>query len=365
MLMPSGDVKTSSPVVWEEISFWAMGTENTVLIGNAPSTIDDMRTDDWVRAEIEYLEHCWSRFRHDSELNRFLKKAGSGLQSDLSDELLIALDCCARLWTATEGLFDARVRNHLDALGYDRPFRSLPTNERGFRCSSRRSNGSDRNANDRNANDRNANDSDGSLTATDGPGFFVDLDRKVASVDVGVLLDFGGVGKGLAADLLAVSLLKHGAAGVCVSLGGDIRSIGFGPYDGGWNIPVMNPFRDDDDVFTTHHLTDGAMVMSTTKIRRWMTDRLQHHLIDPRTGVPSSGGVTSVAAAGAQTWWSEGVAKAALIAGRDGAIDLLERLGVDGWVFLDSGEVLTTAMLPDVPGLVPTVDADYCIDLRT
>jgi FAD:protein FMN transferase len=320
-----------------DFNVWAMGTENTVIIGDGPEFIDDMRTEDWVRSELERLEQCWSRFRPDSDLNLWL----AGKLTDLPDSLLLILDCAARLWHATDGLFDVRIRSSLEALGYDRPYRSLDLSDEGHRVAQ-------------------ASSQDRSTLDQQWPGFVVDLTNRAAQFDPGVLLDLGGVGKGLAADLIAEQLIHHGARSVCISLGGDIRTKGVGPHRGGWDIPINNPYggsryasaidADADEVFTTHHSVDGALVMSTVGFRRWGTpddphNETLHHLIDPRTGTSSGSGIRSVAATGAQAWWCEGVAKAALIAGPDEAIDLLERLGVDGWVFLDTGEIITTALI--------------------
>jgi FAD:protein FMN transferase len=320
----------------QKFSFWAMGAENTVLVYGGPSEIDGKSTEQWIREEVEAYEQAWSRFRPHSELNRFIMS--SGPQYELSDELLLALDCAQLLWVATDGLFDSRVCSDLNALGYSKPFRNLAVNDRGVRCGHRASSTLHSTCYD-------AVRTGGRFSAAT-PGFEVDLDRHVASCAFGVELDFGGLGKGLAADLIAASLMKLGAVGACVSMGGDVRTIGVGPDDGGWSIPIWNPFR-PEQFFTHHRCVDTSVVASTTGFRRWMGDDMHHDLIDPRTGLPSVGGVHSVAASGSQAWWAEGAAKAALIAGRDGAIDVLERLGLDGWVFLDTGEVRTTSSLMD------------------
>jgi thiamine biosynthesis lipoprotein len=48
-------------------------------------------------------------------------------------------------------------------------------------------------------------------------------------VPVGVTLDPGGIGKGLAADLTACLLTDSGACGALVNLGGDLRAVGRPP----------------------------------------------------------------------------------------------------------------------------------------
>jgi FAD:protein FMN transferase len=336
---------------FHECMFWAMGTENVVQLLGAPALIDGVGLEEWCVREIERYEQCWSRFRPDSELNVFLSKPGR--QFGLSDALLVALDCAARAFSATGGLFDARIRTALNGLGYSRPFRDLPLDGNGNRVAV--SIAGDVPSNIGQTQDQSC------------PGFSVNLRERWARVADGIQLDLGGVGKGLAADLLATALVKAGALGACVSLGGDIRTVGIGPQNGGWEIPLPHPMFDDRE-FTSQQCVNAAMVMSTVGLRRWRSPGhgvaetspahqpqtgagladfapMLHHLIDPRTQLPTSNGVHSVAAFGAQAWWAEVGAKAALIAGPDEAVSLLERLGLDGWVFMADGAVVTTALI--------------------
>ena len=62
-----------------------------------------------------------------------------------------------------------------------------------------------------------------------------------------------------------------------------------------------------------------------------------HHIIDPATGEPADRGVVAVVAQADEAWWAEGVAKAALVAGVDAGLELLERLGVAAVVVDDDG----------------------------
>jgi FAD:protein FMN transferase len=345
---------------FQEFTFWAMGTENAVQLLGAPEQIDGMTPEKWCGHELERYEQCWSRFRSDSELNTFL--CIPGRQFGLSNALLIALDCAARAYAATNGLFDARIRTSLNELGYSRPYRELPLGPDGNRTGIPILAGQPTNRKPTNMHHERPPQTS---------GFAVDLFGRWASVDQGVQLDLGGVGKGLAADLLATSLVAAGAEGACVSLGGDIRTVGIGPQNGGWEIPLPHPMFDNRE-FATQRCVNAAIVMSTVGLRRWgagtETDTVEHsraspphrpqpgtglgdsepmlhHLIDPRTQRPTNNGVHSVAAFGPQAWWAEVGAKAALIAGPDEAVSLLERLGLDGWVFLTDGTVATTALI--------------------
>src|SRR5205823_4463593 len=100
----------------------------------------------------------------------------------------------------------------------------------------------------------------------------------------GVRIDLGGIGKGLAADLVAQGLVDRGARTVLVGLGGDLVAHGESPPDGAWDVPVQDP-ADDERVAFRYPLARGALVTSTSRIRSWTRNgRSYHHIIDPATG---------------------------------------------------------------------------------
>jgi thiamine biosynthesis lipoprotein len=265
-------------------------------------------------AEVARLESCWSRFQADSELQ--VLNGDPRLSVEVSDDLALAVDRALTAWRLTDGRFDPTVHDALVAAGYDRDFRDLR---------------------------------DLTLDPPTGvpvPGcadVHVDLDTGRVTRPPGVALDLGGIGKGLAADLVTDRLLGHGVRSVCVSLGGDVRVGGDTPA-GGWHIPVEDPF-DEDARMLTVVLDDGAIVTSATRFRRWQTSDggWAHHLIDPATGRPAGAGVAAVVAIAAEAWWAEALAKAALVAGPEDGTELLRRHGAEGWIVRDDAEVLSCA----------------------
>jgi thiamine biosynthesis lipoprotein len=156
-----------------------------------------------------------------------------------------------------------------------------------------------------------------------------------------VHLDLGGIGKGYAADRIVAALIEAGATGVCVDLGGDVRVAGDGPFDGAWTVE----FRDDTLAarYGAIRLASGAVATSTTRLRRWTRGgETRHHLLDPATGRASTSGVASVTVVGADAWWAEVLAKAALLAGPAAGVATLTAEGVDGVLVTDDGEVRAT-----------------------
>lgn len=294
---------------WRERRWRAMGSDAHLQVGDAPAGLVD-----WAVQEVERLEGHWSRFRPDSELCRL--NATAGRPVEVSTTLLEAVVRAQRLWEATGGLFDPTILDDLERAGYDRSFESIGT---GANVPAR------------------SDDADGRPPARRGmSAVWVDEGSSVVWLPDRTRIDLGGLGKGLAADLVAEGLVDRGARSALVSLGGDIRVAGEAP-DGGWCIPVEDPL-DEGRTWTELRLTGGAVVTSTTRFRRWVRDGVeQHHLIDPATGRPSETGVVAAVARSEEAWWAEGVAKAAVVAGADRLRALTRRTGVDVTLFGPAG----------------------------
>ena len=133
----------------------------------------------------------------------------------------------------------------------------------------------------------------------------IELDATLRTVRMpaGVKFDGGGIGKGLAVDLIVEELLDAGATGACVNLGGDLRVGGLAPTAQGWILGVADPY--DAELIIPVRVDDGAVVTSTRLLRRWdKCGRTFHHLIDPRTGLPSTSDVDAVTVVAGRAWWA-------------------------------------------------------------
>ena len=131
------------------------------------------------------------------------------------------------------------------------------------------------------------------------------------AVAAGHGFDPGGIGKGLAADLVSAELLAAGAEGVLVNLGGDLRVRGRGPDQGDWPLSVADPFRPDVELLRLA-IGDGALATSSRLLRRWRNRRgiEMHHLLDPATGAPTDTDVVAVTVLAGDAWWAEALTKA-------------------------------------------------------
>ncbi|MDQ5895592.1 MAG: FAD:protein transferase [Actinomycetota bacterium] len=140
----------------------------------------------------------------------------------------------------------------------------------------------------------------------------------------GVRLDSGGLGKGLAADLVAEHLDGfHNWGVVCA---GDLR---FGGSDGApRRIDITSP-DGTGRVIAEFTAPAGAVATSGVTRRSWASDSgRSHHLIDPRTGEPAETGLLQVTAIAQTAGEAEFRAKAALLSGPEAASEWLPDGGV-------------------------------------
>ena len=256
-------------------------------------------------ARIAELEARWSRFLPDSEVSLLNRHPGRLVPVSPDTALLVRRSVEA--WRLTGGGFDPTVLGDVLRAGYDRTFEELADT------------GSDRSGSTLPA-PRRACGLAVLRACTD-----IVIGADAVALPAGTGFDPGGIGKGLAADLVVAETMAAGAAGVCVNLGGDLRVEGDSGADDGtaWTIAIEHPARAAPVALVG--LRGGAVCTSTTLRRTWTVDgERRHHLIDPATGEPSQSDLELVSVVAGQAWQAEVLAKAVLLRGVDRAFDVLD-----------------------------------------
>jgi thiamine biosynthesis lipoprotein len=260
-----------------------MGTTAHVVVCGGPADLAEL-----AQRRIAELEARWSRFLPVSELS-LLNAAPRGRPTVLSMDTYRLIDTAVRSWRETEGRYDPTVLAAMIEHGYARSFSTLPS-DTSCRASLPRP-----------------------TTGCAG----IQLEPAIQSVvlPAGVGIDPGGIGKGLAADIVVEELLAHGARGALVDIGGDIRVEGEGPDGGAWIIDIEDPL--DPERVLLHLALHGAGIATSSRLRRrWHQNGVEHHhLIDPGTGEPIITRIVAVSVIAAQAWWAEALTKAVLVAG--------------------------------------------------
>ena len=249
--------------------FRAMGAD--VVVGGA--TPSELET---IGELFETLEQTFSRFRPDSELNRV--NAGdaefAAASPTFARVLALALDAARR----TDGLVDPTLGAAIEAAGYDRDFAGL------------------------------AGDGPPTRPTTLGSWRHVRIAGRLVFRYPGTKFDLNCVVKGLAVDAAVSELGGDGF----VAAGGDVAVRGTAAVGlpGGDSLTLRN----------------GGLATSGTTARRWLRGgAVQHHLIHPRTGRPSTSPWQEVTVAAGSCLEADVAAKAAFLLGEDGPAWLDER----------------------------------------
>jgi FAD:protein FMN transferase len=241
-------------------------------------------------ARLQQLEQRWSRFLPTSEISRL--NAAGGAACRVSADTLRLVESLVQAWHATGGAFDPTLLVTLVELGYaasrdDATLRtSLPSN-----C----------------------------CPAGRPEAILVDARDGVVRLPTGTSLDPGGLGKGLAADIVIEELLSAGASGALVEIGGDLRVAGEPPIGDGWRIAIRPAVDGEAQRFV--QLAAGGIATSSSRLRTWRREgRTYHHLIDPRTRTSTSTDVVSCTVIAGTAAWAEAFTKVGFAADLDNAL---------------------------------------------
>jgi thiamine biosynthesis lipoprotein len=137
--------------------------------------------------------------------------------------------------------------------------------------------------------------------------------RKTAP---GVEVDVGGIAKGFAIDRAVESMVRAGAAGGLVDVGGDLRVFGKPPSGSAWDVLVQSP--SGKGTIARLRLPVGAVCTSGDYARFVeIQGRRLSHIVDPRSGYPAAE-VHSATVVGPETMVADVWATALSVLGRAG-----------------------------------------------
>jgi thiamine biosynthesis lipoprotein len=283
--------------------FAAMGTEISVLLPNAYADAGFQQ----VRSLFAEWEQVLSRFREDSELSHVNRHAEMPvIVTPLFLRVLTAALDAAR---ATDGVYDPTLLNQLVGVGYDRTFAEVPPDWPAL-----------------------------SYRPVPGGGWRRikgGTAHRVVTLPAGVALDFGGIAKGMAVDAALEGLVALGTPRAAVEAGGDLRVHGLLPGESSWEVAV--DLKEGQEVVS---LFRGALATSTVGRRRWTRGgRTYHHLLDPRSGEPSTSPLWSVSVVAARCAQADVAAKVALILGPCEGARFLERHHLAGLLVTHDGQL--------------------------
>lgn len=268
-------------------------------------------------AEVQRIEHKFSRYREASVISRINQSAGlAAIETDTETSGL--LDFAQSLWSLSDGLFDITSGVLRHAWDFKNARLPEPATLQGL------------------------------LARVD----WQQVERhgnQVRLKQPGMELDFGGFGKEYAADRAAAVLQSHGINHALVNLGGDLHALGergLPELQGtSWQIEIQHPRpapSPPSAPLALLPLARGGLATSGDYERFFIHDGQRYcHILNPRTGWPVSHW-QSVSVLAANTTTAGALSTIAMLKGPD-APAWLETQAVRYLAVQQDGQVLRSS----------------------
>lgn len=282
-----------------------MGTRVRLLVPGRRAELRPALDAAW--SEMARLERQLSRYREDSLLGQLAQRAG-GAPLTVTPLLAGLLVQAKELAERSGGALDPTVGAYRDWTFGEASAAAVPSAER--LAAQRR--------------------------LVDWRGIEID-GRRVRLARAGMRLDLGALAKLPILDAGLQQLRRHGVQDALIDGGGDLVGIGQ-LFDRPWQVGIRDPLR-PQQMLAQFALRDGWLASSGDYERCFERDgRRYHHILDPRSGLPSQGvhGVSLVA----RDWRAvNGLGTALMVAGpsalptllREGAQALMVGAGGQRW----------------------------------
>lgn len=171
------------------------------------------------------------------------------------------------------------------------------------------------------------------------------LDKESQTVfllNKGMKIDFGANGKGYAADKAKELLISHGVKAGIINASGDMNTWGKQPNGEDWMVAITNPFN-KNKAFGLLPITNGAVVTSGNYEKYVVLNGKRYsHIIDPRTGYPSTG-IISVTVFAKSAELADALATAIFVMGTEAGLDRINQLpNIECIIIDEKGNILTS-----------------------
>jgi len=154
------------------------------------------------------------------------------------------------------------------------------------------------------------------------------LDKTNSSVFLklkGMKIGFGAIGKGYAADKAKALLVSMGVTSGIINASGDMNTWGKQPNGKEWKVAITNPLN-KNKVFALLPITNGAVVTSGNYEKYVNFNGKRYtHIIDPRTGYPSTG-IISVTVFAPKAELADALATSVFVMGKEAGLDRINQL---------------------------------------
>ncbi|MGH8594029.1 MAG: FAD:protein FMN transferase [Gammaproteobacteria bacterium] len=154
---------------------------------------------------------------------------------------------------------------------------------------------------------------------------------RIRKVLAGVYVDLSGIAQGFAVDKITGLLRSVGVKSYLVELGGELSAAGVNPNGVPWRVAIERPWGARPGELLDRIISlNGTSLATSGDYRKYFEHdgHIYSHIIDPRTGWPVSGDLTSVSVIHRSTMHADALATALLVMGREKGAQFSERHGL-------------------------------------
>ncbi|WP_234418172.1 FAD:protein FMN transferase [Aquimarina aquimarini] len=184
------------------------------------------------------------------------------------------------------------------------------------------------------------------MASVDKVGYkYIILDKEKSTISLshkGMKIGFGAIGKGYAADKAKELLIGKGVKAGIINASGDMSTWGKQPNGDEWRVAITNPLN-KNKAFAILPVIDKAVVTSGNYEKFILINGKRYsHIIDPRTGYPSTG-IISVTVFAQKAELADALATSIFVMGIETGVNRINQLkGVECVIIDDQGNIHTS-----------------------
>lgn len=282
-----------------------MGSRFDITVVSSNEELGHVNIEEAV-AEITRIEKLISAWDPNSETSLINKNAGIK-PVKVSPELFQLIERAKLLSSITDGAFDITYASLDKVWKFDGSMKHLPTQAQIQKSISKVGH---------------------EKIILDGKAQTIYLKEKEMKIS------FGAIGKGYAADKAKELLVSKQVVAGIINAGGDLSTWGTKASGEKWLIGIANPLN-KDKIFSWLPIVESS-VATSGNYEKFVTfkGKRYSHIIDPRTGYPSSG-INSVSIFHQKAEMCDALATAIFIMGKEAGLSLINQLGGTEVIIVD------------------------------
>jgi thiamine biosynthesis lipoprotein len=266
--------------------------------------------------EVQRLDELLSTGSGTSEVTQINEAGGGSMSEDTAAILARAMD----IYDSTGGLFDFTIYPVMKLWGFTNQQYHVPTEE----------------------------ELQAALSLVDASR--IRTDGTEVTLGEGQQLDFGGIAKGYTSAVVMDVFREYGITSGMVSLGGNVQVLNRKTDGTCWKIGIRDPQSESGDVLAAVEVENEAVITSGGYERYFEQDGNTYiHIIDPRTGYPADGDLTSVTIISEDGMLADALSTSLYIMGLEQASDYWRSYGTsfDMVLVTTEGELYVTEGISD------------------